>query len=277
MRSIWAALRSIVLPYGRTTGTRIVLDGENGKILVYNAADVLIAEMSSAEGFWTINAGTSQVCQLVGGSLTYLNNAGKLAQWLQMYELAFSNDDGVSSTRLTYSATTENLTFTVQGTKIAANVPLHFIDTGASVSHPAIYTAGEVINETSTSNIAGTETVTDTVTFNASAGRTYEAEWSHTIAQPSGGTNPAVGDRWVTKIREDSATGTARATARHFWEGSGGIIQRAAVIRGRWTAAADGSKTIVGTLVRESGLGDARRYGDAARPSILTIRDVTAT
>src|SRR6266498_1495031 len=36
MRSIMAALRSLVLPYGATSGQRIVLDGTTGLILIYD-------------------------------------------------------------------------------------------------------------------------------------------------------------------------------------------------------------------------------------------------
>jgi hypothetical protein len=41
MRSIIAALRSLVLPFGATTGRRIVLDGVAGTISIYDAANVL--------------------------------------------------------------------------------------------------------------------------------------------------------------------------------------------------------------------------------------------
>lgn len=279
MRSFLAALRSLDLPFG-TVDVRIRLDGVNGKILVYNAANVLIAEISDVEGFWTKNSGSGQVSKLIGGSLEFEDNAGNVVQWLQAGELAFSNDNELSSTRLEYNPTTENLRFSVRGSRIETDVPMYLIapnDMTPDAVHPAIYTAGEVINTGSTANVAGVETITDTVAFEAIAGRTYEFEWSYTLAQPSGGVNPAVGDRWATRIREDDVTGTARALGRLFWEGAGNIAQRPAVIRGRWTAAATGPKTVVGTLVRESGGGDARRFGATDRPSILTVRDVTAT
>lgn len=40
MRSFLAALRTLVLPYGTTTGQRIVLDGVNGEIDAYNSSNV---------------------------------------------------------------------------------------------------------------------------------------------------------------------------------------------------------------------------------------------
>ena len=50
MKSFIAALRSLVLPFGTTASTRIVLDGVNGRILLYDAADDLVAALSPAAG-----------------------------------------------------------------------------------------------------------------------------------------------------------------------------------------------------------------------------------
>lgn len=43
-----AALRNLVLPYGTTSGKRLVLDGVDGEFDVYNASNVLIIKLSSA-------------------------------------------------------------------------------------------------------------------------------------------------------------------------------------------------------------------------------------
>lgn len=51
MRSFLAALRSLVLPYGATSGARIVLDGVNGRILIYDANGVLAADIIPGFGF----------------------------------------------------------------------------------------------------------------------------------------------------------------------------------------------------------------------------------
>lgn len=48
MKSFIAALRSLVLPYGRTSGQRIVLDGDNGLIAVYDATNTLAVLIQSA-------------------------------------------------------------------------------------------------------------------------------------------------------------------------------------------------------------------------------------
>lgn len=280
MRSFLAALRTLVLPYGRTSGQRIILDGENGKILVYNAANVLIAEVSAPQGFWTKNASNNQVSKLIGGSLEYVDNVGNVVQWLQAYELAFSNNNEITSTRLTYDPVSQNLNFSVRGNRIESNVPMYLIepnDMTPEAVHPAIYTAGDVVNTASSGNIDGVtgETATDSVTFEAISGRTYELEWSFTLSP--GTTDPAVGDRMIARIREDNATGTARALGRLFWEVAASLAQRPMVLRGRWTAAATGPKTVVGTVARETGTGQVVRFGATDRPSILTVRDVTKT
>ncbi len=41
MKSLIAALRSLTLPFGRTSGARIVLDGVNGQILFYDTTNTL--------------------------------------------------------------------------------------------------------------------------------------------------------------------------------------------------------------------------------------------
>jgi hypothetical protein len=51
MRSFIAALRSLVLPWGATSGARIVLDGVNGRILVYDSNGALAADIIPGYGF----------------------------------------------------------------------------------------------------------------------------------------------------------------------------------------------------------------------------------
>lgn len=49
MKSFIAALRNIVLPWGRTSGRRIVLDGDNGEIDGYNAANTLVFVLTTQD------------------------------------------------------------------------------------------------------------------------------------------------------------------------------------------------------------------------------------
>lgn len=46
MKSFLAALRNLVLPYGATSGERIVLDSTDGEIDIYNAANVRVVRIS---------------------------------------------------------------------------------------------------------------------------------------------------------------------------------------------------------------------------------------
>lgn len=48
MKSLVAALRTLVLPFGATTGRRIVLDGTNGLIAIYDGNNVLRLRLGSA-------------------------------------------------------------------------------------------------------------------------------------------------------------------------------------------------------------------------------------
>jgi hypothetical protein len=60
MKSFIAALRSLVLPFGSTTGARIILDGVNGRIYVYNSTNDLIAILTPTtytSGVTTVVAG----------------------------------------------------------------------------------------------------------------------------------------------------------------------------------------------------------------------------
>lgn len=75
MKSFIAALRSLVLPYGRTTGPRIVLNGELGRIEVYDAANDLV---------YLIDAATSGASAGVAGSpqvLIYSNGVNGVAEF----------------------------------------------------------------------------------------------------------------------------------------------------------------------------------------------------
>lgn len=48
MKSFIAALRSLVLPWGRTSGRRIILDGDNGQIAIYNASDIKTGQIDDS-------------------------------------------------------------------------------------------------------------------------------------------------------------------------------------------------------------------------------------
>lgn len=78
MRSIMAALRSLVLPYGATSGTRIILDGVNGRISLYDATDTEVIREDSATQLLTVGAmaGDRAVLDGTDGSFSVIDTAG---------------------------------------------------------------------------------------------------------------------------------------------------------------------------------------------------------
>lgn len=51
MKSFIAALRSLVLPFGATSGARIVIDGVNGRITVYDSTGTQVGTIDGTNGF----------------------------------------------------------------------------------------------------------------------------------------------------------------------------------------------------------------------------------
>lgn len=75
MRSFLAALRSLVLPYNATSGNRIVLDGVNGVIQVYNATG-LVGQIDS-NGVLVEQQGQFALQGPNGNGVFLLNNSGQ--------------------------------------------------------------------------------------------------------------------------------------------------------------------------------------------------------
>lgn len=82
MKSFMAALRSLVLPVGRTSGKRIVLDGDQGVVRVYGETDALAAEITTHDdvlaepGFIAYQtSGTRYAAHLAGGALWFFVDA----------------------------------------------------------------------------------------------------------------------------------------------------------------------------------------------------------
>lgn len=81
MKSFIAALRNLVLPYGATSGKRIVIDSDDGSIRIYGSNDELFAEMTlgagteNLAGFISYLVGTGYYAMLGGGRLTLSNTA----------------------------------------------------------------------------------------------------------------------------------------------------------------------------------------------------------
>lgn len=92
MRSFFAALRTLVLPYGQTSGRRIILDGVNGRIDVYNALDQLITRIDST-GYHLYDAGGTEIGILDNVGL-FLDTVAGVIRLESAVGVLVANDDG---------------------------------------------------------------------------------------------------------------------------------------------------------------------------------------
>lgn len=116
MRSLIAALRTLTLPWGRTSGKRLVLDGVNGRILVYNASDVETGRVDADTGFWTrlpnANPALQREGQLRGGTLEFYRTGGNVLTYYQENTLGFSLD-GIAFATLSWGIDTGAMSINV--------------------------------------------------------------------------------------------------------------------------------------------------------------------
>ncbi len=80
MRSFLASLRTLVLPFGTTTGTRIVLDGVNGEIDVYDAADTLVVRIDENGLFVDLGTGEALILPGLGEGIRVSDGSGGKVQ-----------------------------------------------------------------------------------------------------------------------------------------------------------------------------------------------------
>lgn len=169
--------------------------------------------------------------------------------------------------------TTNGITYPTSGDNIA---PLedHFQtlaqDTDALIgTYPRILRQVGIDLTTSdaTATSGTTEKVIATVSATLVSGKQYciefDSTWDRTV----------LSDDFLVRIREDSLTGTIingqrmPAAAALTGEGFG--------LRGFHTAAGDGAKTFVATVVRVGGTGTITRRGSATGPTQTTVTQVT--
>ena len=63
MQALWQFLRTLVLPQGATTGARIVLDGTNGVISIYNSSNKLVGQWGGSLGRFFVGVDLNDVTQ----------------------------------------------------------------------------------------------------------------------------------------------------------------------------------------------------------------------
>lgn len=105
MKSFVAALRRLVLPFGATTGQRIVLDGVNGVIEVYDSLGLKFLTMDGNSGFvvfdgsgnllMSLNAATGFVTYDTNGAIrTQMALPGGLYSFINLFTAMTSEVDG---------------------------------------------------------------------------------------------------------------------------------------------------------------------------------------
>jgi hypothetical protein len=116
MRSLIAALRTLTLPWGLSSGKRIVLNGILGRISVYNSNDVETARVDADTGFWTrlpnANPALQREGQLHGGTLQFYRTGGNVLSYYQENQLGFSTD-GIAFATLSWGLDAGNLSINV--------------------------------------------------------------------------------------------------------------------------------------------------------------------
>lgn len=95
MKSFIAALRNLVLPWGRTSGQRIVLDGDHGEIDIYDALNRLVVMLASASpAGLTVGAATDRQVQVVSsgtsGRVAFSTNSPKANTAATIVEVVFN-------------------------------------------------------------------------------------------------------------------------------------------------------------------------------------------
>lgn len=292
MRSFFAALRSLVLPYGTTSGTRIVLDGVNGIIRIYNSTNDQVGlitplldagspgpEMSvrtpsgASAGIFADHTfalmflipndtvgetwAEGQLLANVFGGQPYVevnspNGTSGVASRIQLYG-ASSGAPADSRIRLDAATSVK----VVGGARFYVSEHLPPLEVGY---------ASDPLDSAGVTNAA--ETVVETVTAPLVTGYGYDVEWDSQFA------STAAGDTAQLQLRQDTVAGTVMRRSRL-------TLPRVTDpwpcrLAARYTAAATGNKTFVGTLIRAAGTGTLTRVGTLANggPSRLTVREV---
>jgi hypothetical protein len=134
---------------------------------------------------------------------------------------------------------------------VAAGDKIRAVDI-PDLTYPIAHVVATVNEAGNSGTITTPETVVSSITFNAVAGATYSLEFTIKAVQS------VLADRFLFGVREDTVAGASIDAVMHIPPpavGSGFM----AVYKWLWIAAATGSKTIVGTLVRSSGTGNIIR------------------
>jgi hypothetical protein len=297
--SPWAALRSLVLPFGALTGTRIVLDGVNGRISVFDGTDDEVIRLDSATSALTVSGSDGSQVELLTSATSattrYLPPTASGQTWAAGE--IYADHDGTSpnpypqmSIRSPYETTNAGGSLIlISGPSKTDPTSLVDIlatfcfldsttvslgagdDSGSTSLHgavtcngyPVTARVGRQINTSTTSNFTA-ETVTDSITVPLISGKEYEIIYNGLF------TSTAAGDRVNVRIREDSVSGTG-IDGDTISVVVANTLYRA-YERAPYTAASTGNKTFVVTGQRATGgAGNITRASSATNPSITTV------
>lgn len=146
---------TLVIPTGATTGTRIVLNGETGQILVYDENDIVIAEMSpivdpdgqNPGGYWTRGFQTPDpIYSFLGGGQVIMGPIPESVCDEHAY-LIYQTDSGFSPQ---YSASTLS-----SGVPDSADNPARLQLIGQNGQEAQAYVDGGSITDRADLNVTG--------------------------------------------------------------------------------------------------------------------------
>lgn len=210
-----AILRSLVLPAGATSGRRIVLDGVNGTISIFDTAGKLRDRLGQGAGLELFTGDASEVLDgLVIADVIGAGGTRQLALTVQSpdfgggpaeIDLLSGSFDTTRRREIDYDATIHAFIDSVAGTP---DIQL----AGKSMPRGAIAydpTSGTVVLSTTT----GTFTVVASSAADLAvvANRSYLVEYWNNGSAVSGGAGNAVGDRWDGQLQVSTNSGGAWA------------------------------------------------------------------
>jgi hypothetical protein len=285
MRSFIASLRSLVLPFGATTGQRIVLDSDNGVISVYDSANSLLAQIGPTftpeVGFtsysytfpYTIKgmlSGGSVVFEHVGSNqwsngVIESSAGGSPLDYLDLTVSPGSPDSGTDRPRITLTSqkTTDPLIDLSSDGSRPLNLSVDGVAQGRGLTAQATATSSSAT--TTTTEIA--VMTLSAVTFKA--GRAYRINFN-ALARAS-----AVTSQISAHVRTVSVAG------RNLIDSQGGDYLSAAATNYPWrvtglvaNTGADLTTDVLVTMVRTAGAGTVQMIADAQNPATAWIEDI---
>jgi hypothetical protein len=293
-----AALRNLVLPFGALAGTRIILDGVEGKISLYDSTDAAVIVLDSATSAMTVSGADGSELDITAGAgsalITMLPPTEPGSPWTagdfktELYSEGMhtfpaasiyspkDTVDGTSSSTQWHGGYVDNSV--VRSAVInTADDAIFLVETmtvdsltsdSASLKVNGFPVVQRIATWTETSDVSFTsaETTVNTVIFNAVAGCTYSIGFCCAFL------SSVAGDTANVRIRNDDVSGS---TIRVISLDLKPAFNTPCTVFTTWTASSTASKTFVVTGLRTAGTGTCRRIGSTLSPAILTVERIS--